>query len=169
MFDYFETSYRDLERAVNLSAITDECIKIGKGMIKTETSKFIFNGCNAYTHILFNVFTAGSFTETNRILFERFTEKYLMNPEINGSSLNPRVLAFCYLTCVHRSRDGYICFYRPDADELVRGLYELKHLKTTSILSDKFRVERLKEFVKENGINEVDIVRYLIFIEKFEK
>lgn len=87
MFDYFETSYRDLERAAHLSTITDECIKVSRGNIKTETSKFIFNGCNAYTRILFNVFSEGSFKETERILFERFTEKYLTNSEINSSTL----------------------------------------------------------------------------------
>ena len=56
MSNYFATSYKDLERAVVQSTITEECIKIGRGNIKSESSKFIFNGCNAYTHIRFNLF-----------------------------------------------------------------------------------------------------------------
>ena len=167
MSNYFATSYKDLERAVVQSTITEECIKIGRGNIKTESSKFIFNGCNAYTHVRFNLFTVVSFKDRDRLQFERFTEKYLNDPTINGSTLNPKVLAFCYLLCVLPTIDGSYVFSRYQADLLVRGLYALK-MKNSTVLADIFKIERLKDFIRENGITEIDIIRYIIFIEKKE-
>lgn len=167
MSNYFATSYKDLERAVVQSTITEECIKIGRGNIKSESSKFIFNGCNGYTHIRFNLFSSVSFKDRDRLLFERFTEKYLNNPDINGSTLNPKVLAFCYLTCIFPTIDEGFIFSRYHADMLVRGLYALK-MKNSTILSGTFKIDKLKEFIRENGITEVDIIRYIIFIEKME-
>lgn len=167
MSNYIDFSYRDREREYQPLQITELCLDIGRGKIKNEASKFILNGCNSYTHIRFNVFKYASFKDTDRHKMENFTNRYLKNPEINKTTLNPKVLAFCFLFCFQPTIEGTLFFYRPNADLLVRLLYSLR-MKNTEIAKEYFKLDSLKEFIKENGINEVDIVRYLIFMENME-
>ena len=104
------------------------------------------------------MFTTVSFKDRDRILFERFTEKYLNDPNINGSTLNPKVLHFViYYAFFLRLME--VLFLVDIKRTCCWGLYALK-MKNSTILADIFKIERLKDFIRENGITDIDYSLY---------
>lgn len=166
MSNYFATSYRDLER-IGVRDLAEDFAGLGKGNIKTEASKFMFNGLQSYIDIEKNIQKVPK--QEHEFLYERFKSKYLENEDINTKPLNPRVIALCYIFCVYYDRGGQIIFFsRERADYLVRALYSLKQQNNRRMITTFFHYKPISQFIKNNGINEIDIVRYLIFIENME-
>ena len=166
MSNYFATSYRDLER-IGVRDLADDFTGLGKGNIKTEASKFIFNGLQSYIDIEKNIQRVPK--QEYIFLYDRFKSKYLENEEMNTKPLNPRVIAFCYIFCVYYDPTHQVVFFsRERADYLVRALYSLKQQNNRRMITTFFHYKPIREFIKNNGINEIDIVRYLIFIENME-
>lgn len=158
----FGISYRDLENYSTIAGITDFS-DYEKGNIKTEVGKFIFNGKTAYREIFVDILKGSSRNLEDSGQY--FNQTILENSEINTTPMNPRVLALCFLFGTQVGMNGRHFFIRERMKQLLDMVYQIE-IGRDFHNTMNIDVPVFKQFIKKNGINSSNLIRYVHFYEK---
>lgn len=149
-----------------IASITDFS-GLGKGQIKKDYQKFIFNGRTGF-HEVFKIFGGSGISIEKRGSI--FNDSILLNNDINSKPYNPKVLALCFEFGIGIAFDTNSLFFQQDRmQQLVRLLLSIEQKENFVEFPHYVDKELFVEFVRENGITSRNIIRYIHFLQNFTR
>lgn len=140
---------------------------LGKGQIKKDYQKFIFNGRTGF-HEVFKIFGGSGISIEKRGSI--FNNRILLDDEINSKPYNPKVLALCFEFGIGIAFDTNTLFFQQDKMQLLVRLILSIEQKDSSIDFPHYIDKSLfVDFVQENGITSRNIIRYIRFLQNFTR
>mgnify|MGYP001201457029 FL=1 len=149
-----------------IASITDFS-GLGKGQIKKDYQKFIFNGRTGF-HEVFKIFGGSGISIEQRGSI--FNDSILLNNDINSKPYNPKVLALCFEFGIGIAFDTNSLFFQQEKmQQLVRLLLSMEQKESPVDFPPHIDKELFVEFVRENGITSRNIIRYIHFLQNFTR